>query len=302
MMELRQINYFIKVAEMEHVSDAAAELHVAQSAVSRQIANLEEELGVKLFFREGRNIRLTPVGRIFLERAQLAVLEIDKAKQEVYEFLNPETGTIRLGFPNSLAAKTLPSVISAFRKEHPQIGFQLRQGTVSELTSAVIQGHIDLAFVSPVPAKQTDVKGHIFFTEKIMALLPDQHTLAGELHLRLSQLKHDPFVLFRQGYVLRDLVMGACQQVGFNPRIAFEGEDVDTIKGLVSAGLGVSLLPEIALHERPDRDTVVIEIIEPNVKRTVGIIIPQNRELAPSEKVFFQFLKEFYEKLNQFGQ
>jgi LysR family transcriptional activator of glutamate synthase operon len=301
-MELRQIKYFIKVAEMEHVSDAAAALHVAQSAVSRQIANLEEELGVKLFFREGRNIRLTPVGRVFLDRAQLAILEIEKAKQEVYEFLNPETGTIRLGFPNSLAAKTLPTVIAAFRKEHPQIGFQLRQGTVNELTTAVIQGHIDLAFVSPVPVKQEHVKGHIFFTEKILALLPSHHGHSGELHIRLSQLRHDSFVMFKQGYILRDLVMKACQQVGFNPRIAFEGEDVDTIKGLVSAGLGVSLLPEISLHERQDRETVAIEVIEPNVKRTVGIIIPKNRELAPSEQIFFEFLKEFYEKLNRFGQ
>ncbi len=301
-MELRQIKYFIKVAEMEHVSEAAAELHVAQSAVSRQIANLEEELGVNLFFREGRNIRLTPVGRIFLDHVKIAVVELEKAKQEVYEFLNPETGTIRLGFPTSLAAKTLPSVISAFRKEHPQIGFQLRQGTVPELTTAVIQGHIDLAFVSPVPQKQTDVKGEIFFTEKVMALLPVNHHLADEPYLRLVQLRHEPFVLFRQGYILRDTVMRACQQVGFNPRIAFEGEDVDTIKGLVSAGLGVSLLPEITLHGQSEQEWKAIEIIEPNVKRTVGIIIPQNRQLAPSERIFFEFLKQFYEKLNRFGE
>ncbi len=302
MMELRQIKYFIKVAEMEHVSDAAAELHVAQSAVSRQIANLEEELGVKLFFREGRNIRLTPVGRIFLDHVKIAIVELDKAKQEVYEFLNPETGTIRLGFPTSLAAKTLPQVISAFRKEHPQIGFQLRQGTVPELTTAVIQGHIDLAFVSPVPKKQMDVKGQIFFTEKVMALLPLNHPLADEPYLRLVQLRHDSFVLFRQGYNLRDTVMRACQQVGFNPRIAFEGEDVDTIKGLVSAGLGVSLLPEITLHGTREQEWKAVEIVEPNVTRTVGIVIPQNRELAPSEKIFFEFLKQFYEKLNRFGE
>ncbi len=286
---------------MEHVSDAAAELHVAQSAVSRQISNLEQELGVDLFFREGRNIRLTPVGRIYLEHVKIAIIELDKAKQEVYEYLNPETGTIRLGFPTSLAAKTLPSVISAFRKDHPQIGFQLRQGTVHELTNAVVQGHIDLAFVSPVPGQQKDLKGHIFFTEKVLALLPQSHPLSDQSQLRLGQLRHDPFVVFRNGYILRDLIMRSCQQVGFSPRIAFEGEDVDTIKGLVSAGLGVSMLPEITLHDIQDRETVSIELIEPNVTRTVGIIIPKNRELAPSEKLFFEFLKDFYDTLNRFG-
>ncbi|SES68556.1 LysR family transcriptional regulator, transcription activator of glutamate synthase operon [Salinibacillus kushneri] len=300
-MELRQIKYFIKVAELEHVSEAAAELHVAQSAVSRQIANLENELGVKLFLRGGRKIQLTPVGEIFLERVKSAMVEFEKAEREIYEYLNPESGNIRLGFPTSLAAKTLPNVISAFRKEHPQIGFQLYQGTVSELTEAVISGQIDIAFVSPVPSHHEEVKGHIFFTEKMMALLPNNHEFANEPYLRLVQLRYEPFVIFRQGYHIREIIMKACSQVGFQPRIAFEGEDVDTIKGLVSAGLGVSLLPEITLNDLPMRDTKPVEIIEPNVSRTVGIILPSNREVAPSEQVFFQFLQSYYERLNNFG-
>ncbi|GAA0499436.1 glutamate biosynthesis transcriptional regulator GltC [Salinibacillus aidingensis] len=300
-MELRQIKYFIKVAELEHVSEAALELHVAQSAVSRQIANLEDELGVKLFLRGGRKIQLTSVGELFLEHVERAMLEFDKAEKAVYDFLNPESGTIRLGFPISLAAKTLPNVISAFRKEHPQIGFQLHQGTVKELTDAVISGQIDIAFVSPVPTSHDDVKGHIFFTEKMMALLPASHELTNEPYLRLMQLRHEPFVIFRQGYHIRDIIMKACTQVGFQPRIAFEGEDVDTIKGLVSAGLGVSILPEITLTDLPMRDTKSIEIIEPNVSRTVGIILPSKREVAPSEQVFFEFLKNYYERLNRFG-
>ncbi|RPF54330.1 LysR family transcriptional regulator [Aquisalibacillus elongatus] len=300
-MELRQLRYFIKVAELEHVSEAAAELHVAQSAVSRQIGNLEDELGVKLFIRGSRRIRLTPVGEIFLTRVKSVMAELEKAEREIYEYLNPETGTIRLGFPTSLAAKTLPNVISAFRKEHPQIGFQLQQGTVNELTEQVVQGHIDIAFVSPVPFGQEQLEGHIFFTEKMMALLPKQHQLVHEPHLRLDLLRHEPFVLFRQGYIIRDIVMKACSQVGFQPRIAFEGEDIDTIKGLVSAGLGVSVLPEITLNDMPMRDTKAIEIIEPDVTRTVGIVLPTNRELAPSEKIFFEFLQTYYEKLNQFG-
>ncbi|WP_017186845.1 LysR family transcriptional regulator [Alkalibacillus haloalkaliphilus] len=300
-MELRQLKYFIKVAELEHVSEAADQLHVAQSAVSRQIANLEEELGVELFLRGGRKIRLTPVGEVFLERIKMAMTEIENAERDVREFLNPESGTIRLGFPTSLAAKTLPSVISAFRKEHPQIGFQLQQGTVNDLIAAVKIGQIDLAFVSPVPLNNPDVKGDIFFTEKIQALLPRHHEFAQNEHLRLDQLKHEPFVLFRQGYIMRDLVTKACQQVGFEPRAAFEGEDVDTIKGLVAAGLGISLLPEITLNERPTRDTRIINVVEPNMTRTVGMVRPKYREIAPSEQIFFDFLLNYYRKLDQFG-
>jgi LysR family transcriptional activator of glutamate synthase operon len=301
-VELRQIKYFIEVAKREHVTEAAHALHVAQSAISRQIANLEDEFGVQLFVREGRSVRLTPVGRIFLEHVEIAVAEIEKAKQEVYEYLNPETGTIRIGFPNSLAAKTLPTVISAFREKHPNIGFQLRQGSLAELTEAVVKGHIDIAFVSPVPKNELDVKGHTFFTERLMALVHRDHQAAEYPSIRLDLLRNDPFVTFRPGFSLREIVMKACQQMGFKPKVSFEGEDIDTIKGLVSAGLGVSLLPEITLIENVPSDTVKILLSEPTVTRTVGIITPKNRDLAPSEKIFFAFLKDFYDVLNRFGQ
>src|SRR4051794_8126592 len=108
-MELRQIQYFIEVAKREHVTEAAVSLHVAQSAVSRQIVNLEAELGVDLFIREGRNVKLTPIGRTFLEHMEEAMKVIDNATREVQEYLDPERGVIRIGFPSSLAAYTLPT-------------------------------------------------------------------------------------------------------------------------------------------------------------------------------------------------
>ncbi|WP_018133321.1 LysR family transcriptional regulator [Effusibacillus pohliae] len=301
-MELRQLKYFIEVAKREHVTEAAHALHVAQSAVSRQIVNLEEELGVQLFIREGRNVRLTPVGKIFLEHIEMAMKEIDKAKQEIDEFLDPERGTIRVGFPSSLAAHTLPTVISAFRSQYPDVGFELRQGSLSYLRDAVIRGEIDLAFVGPVPTNDREVRGQIFFVEQIVALLPSHHPLAEQSAIRLYQLRNDSFVLFPTGFVLRKIVTDACQQVGFQPNVSFEGEDIDAIKGLVAAGLGVTLLPEVTLIDNTPRTTVKIPVIEPNVTRTVGVIIPNNRELAPSEKLFYEFLKEFFTALNKFSQ
>jgi LysR family transcriptional activator of glutamate synthase operon len=301
-MELRQIQYFIEVAKREHVTEAAHALHVAQSAVSRQIANLEAELGVPLFIREGRNVKLTSVGKIFLEHAETALLEIEKAKQKIEEFLDPERGTIRVGFTSSLAAHTLPSVISAFRAKYPHIGFQLKQGAYNYLIDSVIKGEIDLAFLGPVPTQEKDVRSHIFFAEQILALLPANHPLAKQQALRLDQLQNDSFVLFPPGFVLRNIVVNACHQMGFEPKVSFEGEDIDAIKGLVAAGLGVTLLPEVTLIDNVPRDTVRIPISEPHVTRTVGIIIPKNRELPPSEKLFYDFLKGFFDVLSKFSQ
>ncbi|MFJ7725916.1 LysR family transcriptional regulator [Neobacillus sp. NPDC097160] len=299
-MELRQIHYFIEVAKREHVTEAAHALHVAQSAVSRQIVNLEAELGVDLFIREGRNVKLTPIGALFLEQMQQAMKLIDNAKREVEEFLDPETGTIRIGFPSSLAAYTLPTAVSAFRERYPHVKFQLHQGSYQSLIDGVGKGDFNLALLGPVPKKEKKIKGTTLFTENIVALLPHTHPLATKCILALSELREDSFVLFPNGFILREIIVHACAQLGFEPKVSFEGEDIDAIKGLVSAGLGVTLIPEITLIDSLPRSTVKIPITEPNVTRTVGVIIPSERELLPTEKLFYEFLGEFFSILDRY--
>ncbi|ALC89165.1 LysR family transcriptional regulator [Bacillus sp. FJAT-18017] len=299
-MELRQIQYFIEVAKREHVTEAAVSLHVAQSAVSRQIVNLEAELGVDLFIREGRNVKLTPIGQTFLEHMEEAMKVIDNARREVQEYLDPERGVIRIGFPSSLAAYTLPTVISEFREQHPYVKFELKQNSYTELINAVVKGDLDMALVGPLPRHEKKVKSHILFTESIVALLPASHPLAGQRSITLNQLRDDSFILFPQGYVLRQIVETACKQLGFQPKVSFEGDDIDAIKGLVSAGLGVTLIPEITLIDNLPRSTVRLHVIEPQVTRTVGVIIPSERPLLPAENLFFEFIRDFFKVLDRY--
>ena len=302
MVELRQIRYFIEVAEREHVTEAAHALHVAQSAVSRQIVNLEAELNVSLFIREGRNVKLTPIGALFLEQMQQAMKFIDNATLGVQEFLDPEKGTIRIGFPSSLAAYTLPMAISAFRERYPDVKFQLNQGSYLYLIEGVIKGDFNMALLGPMPKREKKIRGKTLFTESIVALLPSNHPLANQRTLNLRELQEESFVLFPNGFVLRDIIVNACKQIGFQPKVAFDGEDMEAIKGLVSAGLGVTLIPEITLIDSIPRATVKIPIIEPKVTRTVGVIIPSERQLLPTEKLFYEFLGEFFGKIDQFQQ
>ncbi|TXC93108.1 LysR family transcriptional regulator [Metabacillus litoralis] len=299
-MELRQLRYFMEVAEREHVSEAAQYLHVAQSAISRQIANLESELGVTLFEREGRNVKLTPIGKVFLTHTKTAMKAIDYAKKQIDEFLDPERGSIKIGFPTSLASHLLPTVISAFKDKHPNVAFHLRQGSYKFLIDSVINREIDLAFIGPVPLNNPDVEGTILFTESISALVPASHHLASKKSILLNELRNDSFVLFPRGFVLQEIVVEACKQAGFVPNISSVGEDLDAIKGLVSAGMGVTLLPESTFHESIPRFTVRIPIELPLVRRTVGIIVSKKRDLAPSEKVFYQYVKDFFSMLEQY--
>jgi LysR family transcriptional activator of glutamate synthase operon len=277
---------------------ASENLHVAQSALSRQIGLLEKELGVELFEREGRNVKLTPIGKLFSEQAKIAIKAIDNAAQLIEEYLDPEHGTIRIGFPSSIASNTLPTIISAFKKEHPEVRFQLRQGSYEFLTKGIKNREIDLAFIGPVPVSDPDLHADILFSEHFVALLPAIHALAGESSLSLYQLEQDSFVLFPEGFVLRKIVVNACHQAGFRPSIPFEGEDLDVIKGLVSAGIGVTLLPETTLFENMPSGTVKLKINDPAVERTVGVIIPKNRQLPPSEKLFHEFVLDYFRNIN----
>ncbi|XJZ28886.1 LysR family transcriptional regulator [Bacillota bacterium Lsc_1132] len=293
-MELRQLVYFIEVAKQEHISAAAETLHIAQSAVSRQIGNLEAELGVQLLEREGRNVKLTHIGKLFAEQAVIALKAIDNAKQLVDEYVDPERGTIRIGFPSSLASNTLPRLITAFKKDHPDVSFHLRQGSYNFLIEAVKKREIDIALIGPVPTKAPDIRTDILFLENVVAVLPSTHPFADQKSLPLHLLSQDPFVLFPEGFVLRKIVEDACLQAGFRPLIPYEGEDLDAIKGLVSAGIGITLLPELILEENLPNGTVKVMIDHPKVRRTVGIITPKYRELSPSEKLFYDFVTNYF--------
>ncbi|MFJ7936374.1 LysR family transcriptional regulator [Sporosarcina sp. NPDC096371] len=299
-MEIRQLKYFIEVAEREHISEAAAHLHVAQSAVSRQIANLEDELGVELFERVGRNVKLTPIGKIFLEHSISAFQAIDYAKKQIDEYLDPDKGTIKIGFPTSLAGHLLPTIISAFKKEYPNVAFHLRQGSYNYLIEAVKKRELNLAFLGPLPREDDSINTSILFTEKFSVLLPSNHPFAKREKLQLIDLRNDDFILFPEGYALKKIAVEACNTVGFTPKTSSEGEDMDAIKGLVAAGIGVTLLPESSFYDSTPRFTVKIPIETPIIRRTVGIISPANRELSPSEKVFHQFVTRFFSTLGQY--
>ncbi len=294
------MRYFVEVAEREHISEAAEHLHVAQSAVSRQIANLEEELGTALFERVGRNVKLTPIGKIFLEHAITALNAIDFAVKQVEEYLDPERGSIKIGFPTSLASYVLPTVISAFKKEYPDVSFHLRQGSYRYLIEAVRNRELNLAFLGPVTRKDETINSLILFNENICALLPANHRLAKRDKIQLDELRNDHFVLFPEGYILHKVVVDACKSAGFSPKVISVGEDMDALKGLVAAGIGVTLLPESSFYDSTPRLTIKMKIDNPSITRNVGIIYPANRELAPSEQVFLKFVQSFFSRLNQF--
>lgn len=188
----------------------------------------------------------------------------------------------------------IPSVVAEFKKLYPNVTFRFRQGTYPTLIRDVLSGEVDLAFISPFPENHDQVAGNVVLTEELVAILPSNHPLAEEQSIKLSQLKEEKFILFSKGYSLRPIVWQACQEAGFTPRIAFEGEETDTIRGLVAAGMGVSLLPEMALFQSFSLQPSRVRISEPKVTRTIGLIHRSSEKLPLVAQSFRSFLLEYF--------
>ncbi|PZF88828.1 LysR family transcriptional regulator [Listeria ivanovii] len=293
-MELRQLKYFMEVARVEHMTKASENLHVAQSAVSRQITKLEEELGVPLFDRIGRNMQLTSVGQDFLNQATIALNELQKAEALVTEYIDPAKGTVRVGLPNSLSTKVLPSVISAFREKYPQITYQFMEGTNEELTEMLISGVLDMTFLSPVPESDDQMEAVRFFDEKLKLIVPKTHPLAENFNVSLKELAKEKFVLYPEDFDLYKIVTHTAIKKGFEPEIAFQSRDFYTIQGLVGAGLGISILPEMILDGAIFKETKSIALRDKELRRSVGIITTKKRNLSPSENLFRSFIISFF--------
>lgn len=271
---------------------------VAQSAISRQIQLLEQELGAPLFLREGKGIRLSPLGMRFLPHAQRILRCVEEASEEAQNFQNPHAGRVHLGFPHSVGVYYVPRLIAAFQEVYPEVSFNLVQTRVSNLLGQLRQGDLELAIVTPYPSVLADhYKGEYLTQESLQIVLPNFHPLANEKEAQLAALKDDAFVLFKEGYTLRKIVWDACIDAGFVPKIAFEAEETDTIRAFVQAGLGVSVLPPsetaTALGIRE------LSISQPEVTRSIGITWWQDSALSAAAKAFVEFVSKSVPKFGK---
>jgi len=244
-MDIRQLRYFIAVAEHLNFTEAAKRLYVAQPAVSQQIASLEKRLGVKLFRRNKHSVELTSAGSVFLQDAREIVerfaLSIEHARQAEAGLV----GTINIGLLSVSVRDFLPSVVRAFRSKYPQVTIYFRFENIGQLTNKLLSGEIDLAFtLSHGLHNLGGVTYKPLWTQPYSIILPHDHPLADQPNLSIAQLEHEPFVMLEreespQGY---DYVLSMCAKHGFSPRIVSQASRTDAVLMIVDAGIGVTVL------------------------------------------------------------
>ncbi|MFF4156396.1 LysR substrate-binding domain-containing protein [Streptomyces sp. NPDC001678] len=277
---------FTAVARHEHVTRAAHQLGMPQSTLSRSMARLEEDLGVALFARHGRQVSLTAAGRDFLATVERALWEVERAAESVKADADPESGKIAFGFLHTMGSETVPELIRAFRTDHPRVRFQLVQNYGEAMIERLRDGELDLCLTSPVP-DEPDLVARRLDEQKLRLVVPDDHPLAARKRIRLAEAANELFVTLEPGYGLRKITDRLCAEAGFTPKIAFEGEDPETLRGLVAAGLGVALLPTPAV---PRPGVVELTVTAPKAVREIGVAWLDGHPDTPPVAAFKRFL------------
>jgi DNA-binding transcriptional LysR family regulator len=255
-MELRHLRYFVAVAEELNFGRAAKRLHIAQPPLSRQIRDLEREIGTPLFERSSRGVALTPAGYAFLPEARLTLAQAERAQRTALRAARGETGRLRIGFVEAAThSGVLPDVLGFFRMHLPSIGLSLFEMDPPQQADAFRDGRIDLGILHspPLDADQW-LRVEAVYTDPLVAALPQTHRLASRPRLALADLATEPFVLFPRlvAPALYDDVIARCRAAGFSPRLVQEAAGWHTIVSLVGAGLGVAFVPRsLAQLQRP---------------------------------------------------
>lgn len=258
---------FAGVARHEHITQAARDLDVPQPTVSRAMARLEAGLGVALLARQGRTVSLTPAGRSFALAVERALAEVERATEAVRADADPAAGKVAFGFLHTLGPETVPELIREFRTDHPGVRFTLVQGYGEHMIERMRQGELDLCLTSPVP-DAPDLATRRLGEQRLYLSVPADHRLAARRRVRLAEAAAEPFITLEPGYGLRRLTDRLCERAGFRPRIAFEGEEPETLRGLVAAGLGVALLPPPTVQRPGVRE---LSVTAPRAVREIGV-------------------------------
>lgn len=232
-----------ELGRTQHVTETAEILGIPQSTVSRALARASAVVGTELLIRDGRGIRLTPAAKALLPYIDAALNEFRTGLDLVRHESEVVRGRIAVAFQHTFGEATLPLLINAFHHRHPQTAFDLSQGARDGCLAELAAGTADLALTAPVAPAGRSIGSAALYREPLRLVVHHQHPLARRKSARLADIRQDPFVAMGHGYGMRSLTDALFREAGFRPRIAFESQDSHTVRGLVSAGLGVSILP-----------------------------------------------------------
>ena len=293
-MELQQLRYFVTVAETGNFTRASERCHVSQPSLSQQIINLEKELQHKLFHRLGRKAILSEAGTVFLERARRILFEVDDSTRELQDSPALER-KITVGAITTLAPYLMPQLLALCLARLPHLQVNLREDFRPDLTKAVLDGELDLAIVS-LPVKDPRISVETLFSETLMLVVGKPHPLASKPEVTIEDLVNQNFILLGTGSSLASQIQRFCGDHNFEPKIGYRCAQVATVKALVALGVGISILPHVALAAEDRSKLIVKSLAGRTATLEIGIIRHMQRYQSLGAEQFIALVREHVKK------
>ena len=287
-MNLQQLEYFKIIAEVENFTTASNLLSVSQPALSKSISKLEEELEVPLFEKNGRNIRLTHFGKIFLSPTNTALLEIEKGVKELKDIINPNTGSISISSTSSIGTYFMPFIISNFLNKNPNTKFQFSHDSVKNIICNLKSKKIDLGFYECIDTINLphEIESIPIKKEEYILIVPKNHHLAKKSEVSLKELENESFVA--SCLENKDKLLSYSDFFGYTPKISIRPSESSMLEGLVAAGAGISIVPNTPFI---NTNTVSILKIKEKIKdKTIYMGYLKNSYMSPIAKIFKDYI------------
>ena len=290
-MNLRDLTYLVALADHKHFGRAAEACFVSQPTLSTQIRKLEDELGVALVERAPRKVMLTPAGREIASRARQIVAEVEQMKEVARRSRDPEAGTVRLGLFPTLGPYLLPHVVPRIRARFPRLELRLVEEKSSEILADLRSGKLDAGLLA-LPVHDDQLHTEFLFDEPFLLAVPESHPLAQREDLSLDDLASERLLLLEDGHCLRDQALDVCQLAGASEMSGFQATSLETLRQMVAANVGVTLLPALAVKPPVARssDIHLIGFRDPQPSRQIAMVW---RRSSAMQAFLMQFARVF---------
>jgi DNA-binding transcriptional LysR family regulator len=285
-MDLRQLKYFESVARNRHFTRAADELHLAQSALSHQVRQLERELGVELLRRTTRSVQPTEAGELVATRARAVMTEIEALRAEIDQLSGLQRGHVNVGAMLFGGELDIPAILAGFTDRYPDVEISLREGTAGRMLEMLADGSLDVTFALEA-APPNGLERRVLSHEELAVAMARDHRLASTTPVSLTALAGERLIAFQRGSSTRRVVDEALERAGVEPRIALEGNDFAFVRSVVAQGIGLAILPRSFL-ERPGAP-IAFRPLSPPLRMPVVLWWRGGRRLSPAARAFVDF-------------
>ena len=294
-MEMHQLRYFVAVARTGTFSRAASECRVAQPSLSQQIQKLDSDVGEPLFERTRRGAILTPAGALFLPHV-LSILEAaEHGRQEIRDMSGQVRGKILLGALPTIAPYFLPGIIRLFREKHRGVELILHEEATQQLLRGIDENELDLALISDAGSNPR-IRMENLFSEELLLCLPAGHALTRKRTVVAADLQPEKFILMQEGHCLRAQAQRFCQTKGIRPHISCRSAQIGTVLAMVQAGLGISLIPEMARNRGPDEGVVSRSLDGVPPRRKIALAMSRQRKSSRCVAELAKFIRDHRQK------